>query len=123
MKNPQTFLRQKTGLSLCKVYNFRVWIMLNWAKIQKSWKKKNFFENSIDKIRKLGYNSQAPHREAANFAPWKLNNMKFRALKSAKDLVKTLWKKETQKSKKKLEKNSSKKDVSLGASLRWYTIF
>ena len=61
------------------------------------------FENSIDKKGKLGSNSQAPQCEAKNFAPWKLNNMKFRALKSAKDLVKTLWKKETQKVKKKLE--------------------
>ena len=75
------------------------------------------------------YNSQAPRgkpkerkRSLDRIVPWKLNNMKFRALKSAEISLITLWKQSNSKSKKKLEK-SSEKGFSLPSGKIRYNFF
>ena len=77
----------------------------------------------------MRYNSQAPREQKLRaqaildrIVPWKLNNMKFRALKSAEISLKHFENKVTQKSKKKLEK-SSEKDVNLSIDKIIYNFF
>ena len=68
----------------------------------------DFYKKSIDNQKHRWYNKKAYRPNAEAFDHWKLNNMKFRALKSA-DLVKTLWKKKLKKVREAKKQNSEEK--------------